>query len=40
MQEYLDQGSLDLARSSVLRVEDGRDILIYVRPPAYGTSEV
>ncbi|HEX5093151.1 MAG TPA: hypothetical protein VFV84_10735 [Burkholderiales bacterium] len=30
MQEYLVQGSLNLTRSSVLRVEDGRDILIYV----------
>jgi hypothetical protein len=30
MQEYLVQGSLNLKRSSVLRVEDGRGILIYV----------
>jgi len=30
MREYLVQGSLNLTRSSVLRVEDGRDILIYV----------
>jgi hypothetical protein len=30
MQEYLVQGSLNLTRSSVLRVEDGRDILVYV----------
>jgi len=30
MQEYLVQGSLNLTRSSVLRVEEGRDILIYV----------
>jgi hypothetical protein len=30
MQEYLVQGSLNLTRSSVLRVENGRGILIYV----------
>ncbi|MDH5220307.1 MAG: DUF2917 domain-containing protein [Betaproteobacteria bacterium] len=30
MREYLVQGSLNLARGSVLRIEDGRDILIYV----------
>jgi hypothetical protein len=30
MTEYLVQGSLNLTRSSVLRVEDGRGILIYV----------
>jgi hypothetical protein len=30
MQEYLVQGSLNLTRSSVLRVEDGRGILVYV----------
>jgi hypothetical protein len=30
MQEYLVQGSLNLTRSSVLRIEDGRDLLIYV----------
>ena len=30
MQEYLVQGSLNLKRSSALRVEDGRGILIYV----------
>jgi len=30
MQEYLVQGSLNLTRSSVLRIEDGRDILVYV----------
>lgn len=30
MEEYIVQGSLNLARGSLLRVEDGRDILIYV----------
>jgi hypothetical protein len=30
MQEYLVQGSLNLSRASMLRIEDGRDILIYV----------
>jgi hypothetical protein len=30
MREYLVQGSLNLTRSSVLRVEDGRGILVYV----------
>jgi len=30
MREYLVQGRLNLTRSSVLRIEDGRDILIYV----------
>jgi len=30
MREYLVQDSLNLTRSSVLRIEDGRDILIYV----------
>lgn len=30
MREYLVQGSLNLARGSMLRIEDGRQILIYV----------
>lgn len=30
MQEYIVQGSLGLTRGSLLRVEDGRDILVYV----------
>ncbi len=30
MQEYIVQGSLGLTHGSVLRVEDGRDILVYV----------
>jgi hypothetical protein len=30
MEEYIVQGSLNLAHGSMLRVEDGRDILIYV----------
>lgn len=30
MEEYIVQGSLNLAHGSMLRIEDGRDILIYV----------
>ena len=30
MQEYIVKGSLGLSRGSMLRIEDGRDILIYV----------
>lgn len=30
MEEYIVQGSLNLTRGSMLRIEDGRDILIYV----------
>lgn len=30
MREYLVQGSLNLARGSLLRIEEGREILIYV----------
>lgn len=30
MREYLVQGSLNLVRGSLLRIEEGRDILIYV----------
>jgi hypothetical protein len=30
MEEYIVQGSLNLGRGSMLRIEDGRDILIYV----------
>lgn len=30
MEEYIVQGSLSLSRGSMLRVEDGRDILVYV----------
>lgn len=30
MEEYIVQGSLGLTRGSMLRIEDGRDILIYV----------
>jgi len=30
MQEYVVQGSLGLTRGSMLRVEDGRDLLVYV----------
>lgn len=30
MEEYIVQGSLGLARGSMLRIEDGRDILLYV----------
>lgn len=30
MHEYIVQGSLGLTRASLLRIEDGRDILIYV----------
>ena len=31
MEEYIVQGALGLARGSMLRIEDGRDILIHVR---------
>lgn len=31
MEEYIVQRSLDLARGSLLRIEDGRDIMIHVR---------
>jgi hypothetical protein len=30
MQEYIVQGSLGLTRGSMLRIEDGRDLLVYV----------
>lgn len=30
MQEYIVQGSLGLTRGSLLRVEDGQDLLVYV----------
>jgi hypothetical protein len=30
MREYLVQGSLNLVRGSLLRIEEGRDILVYV----------
>ena len=30
MEEYLVQGSLGLTRGSMLRIEDGRDMLLYV----------
>jgi hypothetical protein len=30
MEEYVVQGSLDLAHGNVLRIEDGRDMLVYV----------
>jgi len=30
MEEYIVQGSLGLTRGSMLRIEDGRDILVYV----------
>jgi Protein of unknown function (DUF2917) len=30
MEEYIVQGSLGLTRGSLLRIEDGRDILLYV----------
>ncbi len=30
MQEFIVQGSLGLTRGSLLRIEDGRDILVYV----------
>jgi hypothetical protein len=30
MQEYIVQGSLGLTRGSLLRIEDGQDILVYV----------
>ena len=30
MEEFIVQGSLSLARGSMLRIEDGRDILVYV----------
>jgi hypothetical protein len=30
MQEYIVQGALGLTRGSLLRIEDGRDILVYV----------
>jgi hypothetical protein len=30
MEEYMVQGSLGLTRGSMLRIEDGRDILLYV----------
>jgi hypothetical protein len=30
MQEYIVKNSLDLERGSMLRIEDGRDILVYV----------
>ena len=30
MEEFVVQGSLNLGRGSMLRIEDGRDILIYV----------
>jgi hypothetical protein len=30
MHEYIVQGSLGLARGSLLRIEDGREILVYV----------
>jgi hypothetical protein len=30
MEEFIVQGSLNLTRGSMLRIEDGRDILVYV----------
>ena len=39
MQEYVVQGSLDLARSSVLRIENGRGVMIYVQEGAMWVME-
>ena len=39
MPEYVVQGSLDLATSSVLRIENGRGVAIYVREGAVWVAE-